>query len=572
MATLTKKLKEPLLYLDQVRQHLGRLPAIDPNTRTLVICGFPNTGKSSFLKSITRADVEVQPYAFTTKSLFVGHFDHQYLRFCAIDTPGILDHPLEEMNTIEMQSITAIAHLRSAILYFMDLSEQCGYPVSAQMQLFKSIRPLFANKVVFIAINKVDVMRPEDLDAETQEELQSLVKNGDVAEILQLSCNTQEGVQEAKNAACERLMAERVAQKLKAGTSSTGAVGGRLAEVMTRIHVAQPMGGQTRETFIPEAVKNLKKYDKNDPERRMLAKDVEAQNGGPGVYNVDLKEDYNLENPEWKHDKVPEVLDGKNVYDYIDPDIDAKLAELEKEEERLEAEGYYDEDEELTDEEDRKVLEDASKIREKIALIRNDARMKKRLKNAPIIPRSKMKRNLSEMDEALDVLGVDTSRFVPSLQQSLPKRGQSNNRSRAGSEDAMELDPPQNAKARVRAMSKARGPKTNRMEDGVEGETARSRAERLTRLNQRRMNRMARQGEADRHETVALAKHLVRHLPLPESSFSRSVLGWMMLTLVIGCWQAWYWQDAASLRIDTMVFLSRLGSLCSSVSAFFRVH
>lgn len=133
MATLTKKLKEPLLYLDQVRQHLGRLPAIDPNTRTLVICGFPNTGKSSFLKSITRADVDVQPYAFTTKSLFVGHFDHQYLRFCAIDTPGILDHPLEEMNTIEMQSITAIAHLRSAILYFMDLSEQCGYPVSAQV-------------------------------------------------------------------------------------------------------------------------------------------------------------------------------------------------------------------------------------------------------------------------------------------------------------------------------------------------------------------------------------------------------------------------------------------------------
>lgn len=477
-----------------------------------MICGFPNTGKSSFLKSITRADVDVQPYAFTTKSLFVGHFDHSYLRFCAIDTPGILDHPLEEMNTIEMQSITAIAHLRSAILYFMDLSEQCGYPVSAQIQLFKSIRPLFANKVVFIAINKVDITKPEDLDAETQEELQTMVKNGDVAEILQLSCNTQEGVQEAKNAACERLMAERVAQKLKAGTSNTGAVGGRLAEVMTRIHVAQPMGGETRETFIPEAIKDLKKYDKDDPERRMLAKDIEVQNGGAGVYNVDLKEDYLLENPEWKHDKVPEVLDGKNVYDYIDPDIDAKLAELEKEEERLEAEGYYDEDEELTDEEDRKALEDAGTIREKIALIRNDARMKKRLKNAPILPRSKTKRNLSEMDEALDVLGVDTSRFLPGLQQSLPKRGRASNRSRAGTEDAMELDPPMNAKARVRAMSKARGPKVNRMEDGVEGDTARTRAERLTKLNQKRMNRMARQGEADRHETPALLKHLVSSL------------------------------------------------------------
>ena len=87
----------------QVRQHLSRLPSIDPNTRTILITGFPNVGKSSFINKITRADVEVQPYAFTTKSLFVGHTDHKYLRWQVIDTPGILDHPLEERNTIEMQ-------------------------------------------------------------------------------------------------------------------------------------------------------------------------------------------------------------------------------------------------------------------------------------------------------------------------------------------------------------------------------------------------------------------------------------------------------------------------------------
>ena len=180
MATICRRMKDPLVYLEQVRQHLGRLPSIDPNTRTLLICGYPNVGKSSFLRSITRADVDVQPYAFTTKSLFVGHFDYKYLRFQAIDTPGILDHPLEEMNTIEMQSITAIAHLRSAILYFMDLSEQCGYPVGAQIQLFNSIRPLFSNKLVFIVINKIDVVRPEDLDTETREKLESLIKPGEV--------------------------------------------------------------------------------------------------------------------------------------------------------------------------------------------------------------------------------------------------------------------------------------------------------------------------------------------------------------------------------------------------------
>lgn len=50
-------------------------------SRTLILCGFPNVGKSSLMNKLTRADVEVQPYAFTTKALYVGHFDYRYLRW-----------------------------------------------------------------------------------------------------------------------------------------------------------------------------------------------------------------------------------------------------------------------------------------------------------------------------------------------------------------------------------------------------------------------------------------------------------------------------------------------------------
>lgn len=53
-----------------------------------------------------------------------------------LDTPGILDRPLEERNTIEMQSITALAHLRCAVLYLVDISEQCGYSLAQQADLF----------------------------------------------------------------------------------------------------------------------------------------------------------------------------------------------------------------------------------------------------------------------------------------------------------------------------------------------------------------------------------------------------------------------------------------------------
>lgn len=78
MCTLIKKLKGSLSYLEEVRKHLGRLPMIDPNARTLIVCGYPNVGKSSFMNNITHANVDVQPYAFTTQSLFLGHTDYKF--------------------------------------------------------------------------------------------------------------------------------------------------------------------------------------------------------------------------------------------------------------------------------------------------------------------------------------------------------------------------------------------------------------------------------------------------------------------------------------------------------------
>ena len=505
MATILKRLKDPLVYLEQVRQHLGRLPSIDPNTRTLLICGYPNVGKSSFLKSISRADVDIQPYAFTTKSLYVGHFDYKYLRFQAIDTPGVLDHPLEEMNTIEMQSITAIAHLRSAILYFMDLSEYCGYSVTAQIQLFQNIKPLFANKLVFIVINKIDLATPESLDAETKASLESLLKPGEI-ELLRLSCTTTEGVMEVRNTVCERLIAERVAQKLKLGSNNGGTPSGRLGDVLARIHVAQPLGGVVRETFIPVAVKNIRKFDKDDPMRPPLAREIEEAEGGAGVYNVDLKDKYLLANDEWKHDKVPEVINGKNVYDFIDPDIEQKLAALEAEEERLEGEGFYDSDESLEDAEEATVRMQAAQIREKRQLLKNEARMRKSLKNRAIIPRPALPKKLSAMEDKLDELGYDTRQIAARVREQ--SRGRSRPSSRAATADAMDVDVQETPRDALMAKARLRS-QSSRRENGITSLSARSAGEKMAKLAQRKMNRMARQGEADRHIPATRQKHLV---------------------------------------------------------------
>ena len=55
-----------------------------------------------------------------------------------------------------------------------------------------------------------------------------------------------------------------------------------------------------------------------------------------------LIENYILANPEWKMDRMPEIVDGKNIADFIDSDIAEKLEALEREEEKLQAEGFYE--------------------------------------------------------------------------------------------------------------------------------------------------------------------------------------------------------------------------------------
>ncbi|KZT22560.1 GTP binding protein 4 [Neolentinus lepideus HHB14362 ss-1] len=513
MATIMKRQKDPLAYLEQVRQHISRLPAIDPNTRTLLICGYPNVGKSSFINKVTRADVDVQPYAFTTKSLFVGHLDYKYLRWQVIDTPGILDHPLEDMNTIEMQSITALAHLKACILYFMDLSEQCGYSVEAQCKLFHSIKPLFTNKPVVLVINKIDVTRLDDLDATNRALVQEIIDTENVQSV-QVSCYSEEGVMELKNKACDTLLAHRVDSKMK---------GSKVNSIVNRIHVAQPKARDelVREPFIPEAVKNRRRYDQNDPDRRRLEKDIEAEEGGAGVYNINLKKNYVLADPEWKMDIMPEIMDGKNIADFIDPDIAEKLETLEREEEKLRAEGFYDGDEDMMDSEDELEAEEA-----KVALgakIRSQ-HTKKSMKHAARLPRTAGLRTLSEMTTELTKVGLDPSRIQERAEMLAKVRTEQRKRKRdddmdvdgaVGAEgDWMDVDGEDSPSKRVKDNSGAvvtkgkREPRSNRQLTGMRDEAQASKAVKLRNLGQRERNMQARAGESDRHIRVKLPKHL----------------------------------------------------------------
>jgi nucleolar GTP-binding protein len=518
MCTVLKKLKASFGYLEEVRKHISRLPALDPNTRTLLLTGYPNVGKSSFMNKVTRADVEVQPYAFTTKALYVGHMDHRFLRWQVVDTPGILDRPIEERNTIEMQAITALAHLQCCVLYFLDISERCGYPIDQQLKLFESIYPLFTNKQVIIVANKIDVLPWESLSKDTREKIERVAKLAK-AEVIPMSNVSEENISQLKITACDKLLEARVDAKLSQGKMKS--------DVMSRITVAtpKPRDGVKREVFIPESVKQLQEENGAmaiDNSNKVTEKQLMWNNGGPGVYVCDYRKYYTLENDEWKFDTIPEFMDGKNIQDYFDNDIEEKLNALEEEEKAMEESGAYDildqdgdDDEDLEDGEEGLTEEDMllyEAIKEKQIITRNKSHETK-----TTIPRKIQLKHRSEEDikNQLEAVGLESEGVLEHT------RGRK--RERSIDRDAMDVDGEDHTMTRsqskkrsqsqeaalkkkqkkTRSESATRGPREFSVPPLKEKQVAKSK-----KIMDRQIFRYARSGEADRTHYPKLVKHM----------------------------------------------------------------
>lgn len=59
---------------------------------------------------------------------------------------------------------------------------------------------------------------------------------------------------------------------------------------------------------------------------------MQERNGGAGVYSSDERRRYLLEDLNWRRDIIPEIMDGHNIADYVDPEIEAKLEALDRDE------------------------------------------------------------------------------------------------------------------------------------------------------------------------------------------------------------------------------------------------
>ena len=155
IADVVEEIEEDLLAVADAREKLRGLPDIRPDEPTVVVAGYPNVGKSSFVNAVTRASNEEASYPFTTTDIQIGHVEDNHIKYQLVDTPGLLDRPPEDRNESESQAVSALEHAADAVLVVLDPSGDCGYPLSVQLALRDDIAGRFDVPVVTVA-NKRD--------------------------------------------------------------------------------------------------------------------------------------------------------------------------------------------------------------------------------------------------------------------------------------------------------------------------------------------------------------------------------------------------------------------------------
>ena len=284
-----------------------------------------------------------------------------------------------------MQAITALAHLNACVLFLLDISETCGYTIEQQVSLFNNIKPLFQAKPLVIVLTKIDLQDFSKLDKAMKGCIEQLAKETN-AYLIQMSNQSGDGIADVRARACDILLDHRLTQKAKDPKKAEA--------IMNKLHVAQPKkrDNKVREITIPDTV--IRGVKKTGP----TIKELQEEFGGAGNFYIPEEEHFILENEDWRYDKWPEFYLGKNVADFYDAEIVAKLDALEKEEDEiLKMEAEKAEEIGESSDEDGVTAKDLAaavkKVRGKITIIKQRSMMKSKTRAV-----SKL-RNLDELTE-----------------------------------------------------------------------------------------------------------------------------------------------------------------------------
>lgn len=162
LADIVDDVEEDLERLGAARDELKVLPDIRPDEPTIVVAGFPNVGKSTFVNHVTNARHETASYPFTTTRIGVGHFTREHIRYQLVDTQDCSIASTRSA-TGSSSKPSALAHAADAVLVFVDASAACGYPLDDQLALRDAVHERFDTPIATVC-TKAD--RSRDLDAD----------------------------------------------------------------------------------------------------------------------------------------------------------------------------------------------------------------------------------------------------------------------------------------------------------------------------------------------------------------------------------------------------------------------
>ena len=166
ISSIVRQVGPSLAWLNEARETLRKLPSIDPMEPCIVVAGAPNVGKSALINTLSSGKPEVASYPFTTKQLHVGHFELRRLKYQLVDTPGLLDRPMQERNLIEMQAIAALRHIGSVVIFLYEPSQEDGVSDEQQLHLLEEVRELMPQREFVVIRSKGDMsgQRAEEWD------------------------------------------------------------------------------------------------------------------------------------------------------------------------------------------------------------------------------------------------------------------------------------------------------------------------------------------------------------------------------------------------------------------------
>jgi nucleolar GTP-binding protein len=131
-------------------------PEVAPGVPSVVVAGYPNVGKSSLVARLSSAKPEVAAYAFTTRAIVVGHTDLGFDRLQVVDTPGVLGRPLRS-NEAEREALAVVGTAPTIILFVLDPTGTCGYPIEDQEKLLARWTTEFPTTPILAVETKADI-------------------------------------------------------------------------------------------------------------------------------------------------------------------------------------------------------------------------------------------------------------------------------------------------------------------------------------------------------------------------------------------------------------------------------